>query len=347
MPSDDRAKEVFAALAPARTAFRSAVTAAAEELRSMLEQHAVPRNGRAERIGAELGAFAAGRIDEERFAALLADGDVFDDAALARLERSRVVLASLVQAGEAPYAIEVPAGGDLVAEVGSALALTGRAFGAARVAELIRTGRSAQAVQEDAAGAFPFERWTRGERRMAPPLLVEADGGDIEVGGLSAFLDGTQKIAIIVRGESPPAPLVRLLTPRVFVLQTTDPADFGRLAAFEGPAVGALVPGTAARFIHDPAAGASLPSRLRVDAWPDEPPRRPIGRASVFLQDEELAQLRSLDGLRSAAAGASPVPAAGGGGVEGAGAGAGPEPAAAPADRLAAWLLRQAELGDL
>ncbi len=350
MPSDEVAADIFAQLAPAREAFRSAVTGAVEELRTQIETQR-PTNGRTARVAEELGAFAAGRIDADRFAELLDQRAVLDERAFALLERSADVLAAIAKAGNAPYRLQVPPSGDLGAELGSALAVAGRAFGAARVAELVRTGRAAEAMRDDAAGAFPFFRWTRAERRLAPPLLVEVNGGDLQAGALAAFLDGTQKIVLVVSAPAPPASLVRLITPGVFVMQTTDAADFGRLAAFDGPAVGALVPEGCACFVHDPAAGATLADRLTVKALPSEAPTRALGRLGTFQLIEELEWLRTLSQSPKATPATEPAPApavavpATPPAPASAAAAPAPAPAAAaPADRLAAWLLQQADL---
>jgi hypothetical protein len=34
--------------------------------------------------------------------------------------------------------------------------------------------------------------------------VVEVDGGDLQAGGLAEFLDGAQKIVLVVRGPAPP-----------------------------------------------------------------------------------------------------------------------------------------------
>jgi hypothetical protein len=128
---------------------------------------------------------------------------------------------------------------------------------------------------------------------------------------------------------------VRLITPGVFVMQTTDPADFERFAAFAGPGVAALVPEAAARFIHDPDA----PEPLHVLARP-EPPAHKVGTFSVFQQEQELLQLEALARALAppAADRATPPPAAGEAAVAAA------DTHAEPADQLASWLLVQAGL---
>ena len=130
--------------------------------------------------------------------------------------------------------------------------------------------------------------------------------------------------------------LARLIAPGTFVLQTSDATGLERFAAWDGPGVLALVPDEAARFVHDPAAGATVWDRLTVTFLPSEPPRKPIGGLSAAQQAEELALLAAL---ASKPAGAAVEPGAGSGSVAAAA-------AADPVDKLAAWLLRQADQGD-
>ena len=352
MPSDDPAARVDSALAAARDAYRSAVTLAVEDVRTAIERQQPSDNAnRAARVAIELGTFATGRIDATRFAALLADGDRLDAPALALLERAYTTLAGIAAAGDALFHVSISAGQDAGAGIGHALAACGRAFGAARVAALVRGGRSALAASHDPEQPFPVAQWTRAERRIAPPLFVRIAGADLQAGGITPYLDGTQKIVLMVSPPAPPAPLATVITPGVFVMQTRDPGDFDRLAAFDGPAIGALVPESCATFVHDPVAAV----RLELGDLP-APPRRAIGTHGGFQQSEALAHLAFL----AEAYAASP---AGRPGDEDAAArelartGAradAPQPAGAaaaatvaasadqPADRLAAWLLAQA-----
>jgi hypothetical protein len=167
--------------------------------------------------------------------------------------------------------------------------------------------------------------------------VVEIDGADLRAGELAEFLDGNMKIVLVVRGESSPAPLARLVTPSTFVLQTSDETGFERFAAFEGPAVAALVPESAARFMHDPAAGQGAGDRLDVIHLPEEMPKKTLGGMSVRQQIDELEQLKVL-----ASCSGEPVAT-----TDGA------EPVAErmvsdhPVDQLAAWLLSQADLSDV
>jgi hypothetical protein len=283
----------------------------------------------------ELGAFAGGRIDAERFGSLFVGGSPLDAVSLARVEAALHELARIADAGDDLFHAEVRRGADLHLVAGHALASAGRAFGAAQAVELIRSGRWDVTRHAELLQPFPFRRWNRAERQIAPPLVVEVEGGAAHAGGLAELMDGEQKIVLLVGEPSPPAPLARLVTPGVFVMQTTDAADLARLGSFPGPAVAALVPEGAARFVHDPAAGRTLRERLTVSHLPDGEPAA-IEGYTVFQQREELALLRELSSVPAAPAPA-PEPAA----AES----APPEPPVGDADRLAEWLLRQSGLG--
>jgi hypothetical protein len=230
------------------------------------------------------------------------------------------------------FLTDVKSGKDLTATVARALREIGRAFGAARVFDLARGGYKGRR-HALTLGVFPFAQWTNREREMAPPLVVTVDGSDLHPGGLAEFMDGSVKLVLLVRGDAPPAPLVRLITPGTFVMQTHDGTGLERLAAWSGPGVAAWMPESAARFVHDPEA-----SGLTVDHVPENPPKHSVGGSSPSQQLEELRQLESLATPAAVAASAEPTaPAAHR---------SPPQPAAenAAADKLAAWLLAQADL---
>jgi hypothetical protein len=340
MPSDDRTREALGAIAPARTAFRAAVAAAAEDVRTLLRGMRAGANG-GTRPGGALGEFAGGRIDLERFDALFAHGAVLDAAGIATIERALGILEEIAGWGEDGYAVHVSAGHDLRAGIAAALAVLGRAFGAAAAVELVRTRRFDPREHAALLQPFPSERWNRAERRIAPPLVVEVDGGDLRAGGLAEFLDGTQKLVLVVRGDAPPAALVRAITPGILVAQIADAGTLADLASFDGPALIALVPETAALFVHDPRAGETLAQRLTVARIPETAGRGGRGTPSLFQREEELRQLRVLaqpETPPAATAVAEPVaPAAVNVAAQ----------EADPAARLAALLLRQTDLSGL
>ena len=72
-------------------------------------------------------------------------------------------------------------GADLRDTVRDALAVRGRLFNAGRHVEQLRAGGSAPEPEE----VLHFSRWLKSERMLAPPLVVEVDGGgDVNMLGL-------------------------------------------------------------------------------------------------------------------------------------------------------------------
>ncbi len=325
-----RAPALPEALGGARESFRAAVAAAAEQVRGFIASHSRHGNGASERAARELGPFAAGRIDAQRFAALFNGGEPFDARALETLGRAHAVLAEVAAAGDELFSATVPAGADLRERTMAALARAGRAFGAARVVELVRGGRYDAAEHEVYLEAFSPALWTRAERLLAPPLVVEVGGADLQVGGLAELLQGAQKLVLLVKGPAPAAALVRLITPGTFVAQVTDAGALGALAGVSGPAVAAVLP-AGVPFVHDPAAGGTLPTRLSVGELPKEAPRAALGHYGAAQQAEELQQLIALAHVVATPAVTGGTPA---------GVAAGPTTSA---DRLAAWLLQQSQ----
>lgn len=334
MPCDERVERAMAALSQPREAFRSAVTEAVEQVRAFLALHAEEgeRGEGAARAAAELGALGTRWIDVGRYAGLVEHARGLGLFVRPRVDRALELLSGVLRQGDGLFLVDVPPGGHPAQEVGRALERIGAVFGAAQAVELIRGGRFVAEIHDALLDGLPFERWNRAERQIAPPLVVEVDGADLRVGGLGDFLDGLQRVVLVVRGERlPPAPLVGLISPGVLVMQTGDPEGLARVARSAGPAVAALVAGDAACFVHDPLGGRSLRERLSVQHLPAAAPTEAIGRRSVFQMAEELGQLRAL--LETPAPAALDAPAAPG------------APPADPAGQLAGWLLQQAAAG--
>jgi len=337
MPSDERIDRAVEAMARPREAFRSSLSTTVEQIQSFLNEFDAPStDGRSARIGAELGPFGAGRIDTGRLATLVADEKEVDTLTLETIGKARDTLRELAARDDGLFFANVPPGGNLYKIIETALEEIGRAFGAVRIFELTRAGSAHQGNSHARAlGSFPFDKWSKGERRLAPPLVVSVDGADLRA-GLSDFLDGGQKIVLVVRAPCVPAPLVRLITPGTFVMQTTDAAKLADFAEWDGPGVAAVLPDGCAVFTHDPRAGRASWERLKIQSAPERPPRITIGGKSGGQQAEELAQLRAL------AEGPGLLGAGGAGGAGGA-VGA-PQAPSDPVDKLAAWLLQQADL---
>jgi hypothetical protein len=332
--------------------------------------------GRVERVTHELGAFATGRIDGSRFAAILATGATLDPGLIGRLEQAHERLQTIAERGDEQFVVRVHVGGDVRSGVARALGEIGRAFAAARDAGVAGNGRSSSGAPDEDAGGFPFRRWNRAERQIAPPLIIDVNGGDAQAIALAEFLDGRQKLVMILRGPAPAAPLARLATPGVFVMQTREVAELAELVAVDGPAIAALVPEGCAEFVHRPA-NAESGGSFEVRHIPTEAAKNAIGSFGVLQQAEDLAYLKAAIGARAAelvvmAAGASmpgtaeppsvtgdAIPGAAGAGSVAVPSSASPlpppqfaplatatlaTPVSDPADRLAAWLLRQADL---
>ena len=336
MPSDDRVELALNILAGQRDAFRSALGTTVEQVQAFLSDNRGSQNGGVNRVAAELGPFAAGRMDTDLMAKLFGGSVKLDALTIETIEKARDTMTELARRNHDLFFAHVPPGGDLRATVAKALEEIGRAFGAVRIFELTRSGSYRGNEHARSLGSFPFHKWSKGERRLAPPLVVAVDGADLRAELLADFLDGMQKIVLVVRGACAPAPLVRLITPGTFVIQTTDGTGLDRLAAFAGPGVGALLPEGGARFTHDPTRGADIWNRLSIAFMPEKEPKLSVGGRSGSQQAEELRQLRAL----AAAPAVASAPAVGAGAVA-------PAAPADPVDKLAAWLLSQANFSDM
>ena len=334
MPSDDPVSQpdpVLQALAALRapvTEFRSAVAGAEEDLRGMLIEPSADADGRG------LGVFAAGRIDFSRFSGVVSRASPLDPLSRDRLRAAHEMLRLLSeQPAEALFVVRVPAGGSFRDTVNAGLAAAGRAFGAAHVAAAVRRSESAERDAE-MLRAYPFAAWNARERLIAPPLVVVVDGADLRAGDLAEFLDGVQKIVVVVQGACAPAAFVRLVTPGAWVAQVPDASGLAGLASWPGAGVAAIVPDGAALFTHDPRGGNAPWQRLSVARVPAEAGRRTVGPWTAEQQAEEMRQLAAL-ALEPPVTivAAAPVAEA-----------AAPAEPVDPAGRLAAWLLDAAGL---
>jgi hypothetical protein len=324
MLSDERATLALKALKGSIEAYRSAIALAAERIESHLAT--ITDDPDHSREAVKLGDFAADRIDVERFSALWGQGAALDEFERALLGRARDLLREYQKVPEAKFVHDVPTGGRINLVLANSFAEFGRPFGATLTAELVRSGRYDAAEHGVLLHGLPRHRWNRAERAVAPPMVLTVDGADLWAGEAAQYLDGNQKIVLLVRTPAPPAALVRLITPGTMVVQTSNAETFTSALKHDGPVVVALMPEGAAEFVHLPDPSLPLHERLTITS-PPQGPRKSLQSWSTWSQEQEWLQLQAM-----AAAPALPVAV----GANGAG--------ADPADRLAGWLLSQAHL---
>lgn len=321
MPYDATALDALQVVSSAIAAYQSRVAAVADRIADYLNANDEPGSHGGE--AQQLGEFAAGRIDIERFSALWEERKPLDQSERAALTRARDVLREIASRPGDSLITNLSPGARLAAALGHRFTDLGRGFGAMMLAELVRTGQFNSGAM-DLIHGFPRFRWTRAERGMSPPMIVILDGADLWAGEVAQYLDGNQKIVLVVRPPAPPAALVRLITPGTLVLQSCSVAGLQPLSAVEGPAVAALMPNGAAEFIHRPGA-SPVHERLAISTKPSGA-RKAVEGWTSWQQQQELDQLYALA--------AAPVIAH--------------EPssqqASDPADRLASWLLSHADL---
>lgn len=321
MPSDDRVQRALVAVAPQIAAFRSVVASTLEHARAVLSL-----DEGADHARLELGALGS-RIDPIRFAALASGGAGLDPVGRERVSRAVDSLRALADASDESFAVQLRTGKSLDAAVRDALARLGRVFGLANAVDLARRGGYVPRLHDRALDTWPFELWTQRDRKATPPVVVTLSGIDLDVGSLADVLDGNAHILLVVTGDTAPARLVRLVTPRTFVLQTTANDSLSAFTAYAGPAVAALLQGEAASFVHDPEAGRAPWQRIAVTSRPTAAPKRRIGILSPAQQLDELRQLEALAERPSLST--APIESLA------------PAGDADPTERLASWLLRE------
>lgn len=324
MPSEASWQNALSTMARERDAFYGAVAVANEQLRHLLARQSQESNG--SRMADQLGWFADGRIDTARFAAQFTTAAPMRTDVLPALRFAQYVLKATLTLSDDALHFTLPEGEDLRDVTTRALAICGRVFAAAHTVAAIRNGNFEPSRHEPLMAPLPPDRWTRAERAIAPPLVIELQGADLRPGGFETLLQGGQKIVLLVKGDAAPAPLVRLITPHVFVAQCGGLEELAEFSRFEGAGIAALLP-DGVHFVHQPASHGR--ATLRITRPLTEPPRRRIGAISAFQQTEELRWLQQLEFFYN---GANEQQTA---------------PEAAPhqaGDQLAAWLLKQAQL---
>lgn len=325
MQSDERIGAALSALRPQISLYRFAVSSTIERAGETLASESRPSQARV-----ALGNFAGGRIDPERFAMVSSASGPLDVISRAVVERATEVLESISRAGDEAFVVVVQPGESPAAAIRDRLATLGSAFGAAALVELVRRRTYDPAQHGLLFEGYPFVKWTIAERKLAPPLVVQLDGRNLDPFDLAPLIDGTIRLVLLVDGQCAPAPLARLISPGAFVAQADDMKILERLTGFDGPAVVAIMNGNEARFVHDPRTGSAMWQRIDVTRVPDGQPRKSFGARSAWQQRDELAHLVACSAqpvLPSDTADA--LLAAIGGGMSD------------PAERLTAWLLDQ------
>ena len=318
MPSEQRKNIALDAIRSRIELFQAAVAKTTDQVRGLL----AGTGDVEEDQSASLGFFARGRVNTERFSSFTRKSAKIDATAEGPVRASQDVLRALLAQGDGLFVLTLREGDDLGGKVAERLAEIGRAFAAAHVIELATRGQFREDQHAAMLERYPFPRWSRAERALAPGLVIELSGADLTAALVVPFLDRDMKVVFNVEGDAPAAALARLISPGVFVQQETGDAALEAFAAFDGMAVAALLPESAVSFVHDPAAGETTYERFVSLTFPREVRKRAIGGISAAQQAEDYALLETL----------SVVPAPSG------------EAAADPAGKLSAWLLSQADL---
>ena len=313
MPSEDRLTTALSFVAAERDAFRSALAATLEQVRGIVTTN--------RDVSAELGAFANDRIQFDRFEEIVEKDAKPKKAVLNSIRHAQQLLTATLSVGDQLHIAEVPENGDLFAVTQDALATAARAFAAAYMIELMRSGRADDNNEEVLLAALSPDRWTRAERDIAPPIVVRVNGNDMRVAGFEDLLQGNQKIVLLVDGFAPPAPLVRLISPNVFVMQCRTLDELKRMSAVKGPGIAAVFAEEAATFVYD--------GTLAIGSIPQDFPKRPTRTQTVFRQKEDLELLKRMSSAQRPADPASQAE---------------PREEVKAGDKLAAWLLKQVEL---
>ena len=318
MQFDKRTGIALEAIRPRLERFRSAIAITTEEIRSLLSGAGQTRDDQS----IALGHFASGHVDVDRFSTFTRHETRLDADVEAPIRAAEEVLNRLLHEGDELFVLQLAPGSCLASAVAHRLEVIGLAFAAAHVVDLAKRGQYREEQHAPLLEGLQWADWSRSERALAPGLVVELSGQDFVPAQLAPYLDAGMKWVFVVEGDAPPAAMSRLITPGVFVQQSSSEEPLETFTAFEGTAAAALLPGPAVEFLHDPDVGETTFERFTTLDFPREIRKRAIGGISFAQQAEDLALLEAL----------AVVPSAGG------------EAASDPAGKLSAWLLSQTNL---
>ena len=329
MPSNAHTEILEAIAKPSLDQFRSSLAATMAQLQSLIAELEGDEAARSQHMAEHLGSFAQGRIHPQRFAQYAQGQQAAAPEATSILKRSLAVLQELHHAGSKLTHHKLEPGKNLRCLLSRSLKQIGRAFGAARVAQLATAGCFDEEEHAPLLENFLFRYWGPEQRKLAPMLVIHIEDGDAQTTNLGEFLDGSVKVLLNFGDLCPVAPLARLISPGIFLMQTSDPQALTEFAAWDGPGVAALVPPDCAQFTHIPQAGSRLEQRLKVQSMPAHQPKHAFGSLSLQQQMEDFHQLQSLAHVAEAVpADEDSLPAR-------------------PVDKLAALLLNKAHLEEV
>lgn len=318
MPSDKRTAAALEAIRPRKERFLSALAATTEQIRALL----AGTGDTAEDQSVSLGNFAQGHVDVTRFSAFTRQATKVDTAAQAPIRAAQREINDLLEIGDRLFVLDLTEGANLAAQVAKRMATIGCAFSAAHVTELAMRGEYDEERHAHLIDGLAFSDWSQAERALAPGLVIVLEGTDFVPAQVAPYLDAGMKMVFVVDGDAPPAAMSRLVTPGVFVQQTSSEDGLEAFMAHDGTAAAALLPPGVVEFVHDPKAGDSTFERFTTLSWPNEVRKRAVGGISRAQQAEDLGLLRAL----------AEVPAPAG------------TAASDPAGKLSAWLMSQTNL---
>jgi hypothetical protein len=321
MPFEERKANALEAVRPRIEQFHAALTVTTNQVRGLLSGAGSSEEDKQE----ALGYFARGKVNMEKFNSFTQKGPSIENDVEAPVRAAEAVLKSLLDQGDSLFYLKTERGKGLGHQLSVRLAHIGRAFAAARVVDLAKSGAYKEDKHAGSLERWPYANWNSSERALTPALVVEVSGEDFKPSAIVPLLDTNMKIVFIVTGDAPAGALSRVISPKVFVQQATGDEKLEAFAKFKGIAVAAYLPATAVSFIHDPSAGSTTYERFVSIQFPSEVRKRQIGGISPAQQAEDYSLLESLS---------VPPEIAG-------------EAASDPAGKLSAWLLSQTDLSGL